>query len=375
MNHFYQSIGEDWFNYQELYSEMVRQFPDGSKFVEVGTWKGRSAAFMAVEIINSNKKIKFDCIDNWEYVDGLQTDIEKQLFGKDIYNEFINNIKPVSHIINPIKSISWEAASLYDDQSLDFIFIDAAHDYESVKKDINAWLPKLKKNGIIAGHDYADDHPDVKRAVNELFSEIETVSTCWVYRNNPKKFSIIVPTYKRTELLKNALYCIKNQNYNNYEVIVCSDGYSELDEECVLSFKDNRFKYYHINKSEYENWGHDQRNAMIQNCTGEYVMWLDDDNTIVPDYLEYANRMIKKDCGMGVFKINHNLVGTIPYENEIIFAQIDTLNVIIRTDIASKFVWENIYEADFLFIAGVKRYCLNNNIEIQYFDKVIGIHS
>lgn len=181
MKHFYQNIGEDWFNYQELYSEMVRQFPDGSKFVEVGTWKGRSAAFMAVEIINSGKKIKFDCIDNWEYVDGLQTDIEKQLFGKDIYNEFINNIKPVSHIVNPIKSISWEAASLYDDQSLDFIFIDAAHDYESVKKDISAWLPKLKKNGIIAGHDYTS-HIGVKTAVDELLS-VEILGSCWVYRS------------------------------------------------------------------------------------------------------------------------------------------------------------------------------------------------
>lgn len=374
MNHFYENIGENWFNYQRLYSNMVNRFSDGSKFVEVGTWKGRSASFMAVEILNSGKKIQFDCIDNWEYVDGLQNDIDKQLFGKDIYSQFLNNIEPVRDIINPIKSISWEAANLYDDASLDFIFIDAAHDYESVKKDIISWLPKLKKNGIIAGHDYTDDHPGVKFAVDELFSEVDSFETCWIYENKEKKISIIVPTYKRTELLKNALNSIQSQNYNNYEVIVCSDGYSDLDKECVLSFDDERFKYYHIDKSEHENWGHDQRNAMIKYCTGDYVFWLDDDNTIVSDYLEYANRMIKQDCGMCVFKINHNLAGVIPYKNEIHYSQIDTLNVMIRTDIACRFNWENVYEADFLFISDVNNYCLDNNIEIQYLDKIIGTH-
>ena len=51
MEHFYQSVGEEnWFDYQELYSSMVNHFCDGAHFVEVGSWKGRSAAFMGVEI-------------------------------------------------------------------------------------------------------------------------------------------------------------------------------------------------------------------------------------------------------------------------------------------------------------------------------------
>ena len=45
---------------------MVEKFSSGSKFVEVGSWKGKSAAYMAVEIINSKKKITLDCIDTWE---------------------------------------------------------------------------------------------------------------------------------------------------------------------------------------------------------------------------------------------------------------------------------------------------------------------
>ena len=55
MEHFYQKIGEDWFTYPNLYKKMVSDANENSHFVEVGVWKGRSAAFMAVEIINSKK--------------------------------------------------------------------------------------------------------------------------------------------------------------------------------------------------------------------------------------------------------------------------------------------------------------------------------
>jgi hypothetical protein len=55
MEHFYQEI-EGWFTFDGLYQNMVHGSPENSHFVEVGTWKGGSAAFMCVEIINSKKK-------------------------------------------------------------------------------------------------------------------------------------------------------------------------------------------------------------------------------------------------------------------------------------------------------------------------------
>ncbi|MAH48569.1 hypothetical protein CMI37_22280, partial [Candidatus Pacearchaeota archaeon] len=69
MEHFYEGI-HGWFNYQSLYTEIVNKYPSGSHFVEVGSWLGKSAAFMSVEIINSKKEIRFDCVDAWEYVQG-----------------------------------------------------------------------------------------------------------------------------------------------------------------------------------------------------------------------------------------------------------------------------------------------------------------
>jgi hypothetical protein len=180
MEHFYKDLGEEWFTYPELYKSMVEKFPNNSHFVEVGVWKGMSASFMAVEIINSGKKIKFDCVDTWEIIDPA---IPGEDY-KDIWEIFKTNIEPVKHIINPVRSISWEAASKYKNKSLDFVFIDASHDYESVKKDIKAWLPKVKEGGVIAGHDY-DWCWGVKDAVNEVFGKENIIETelCWVYNN------------------------------------------------------------------------------------------------------------------------------------------------------------------------------------------------
>lgn len=73
-----------------------------------------------------------------------------------------------------LKLHSEDAFPLFTDASFDFVFIDADHRYEGVKADILGWMPKVKKGGIIAGHDYkvpGRRHPGVKRAVNEIFGD------------------------------------------------------------------------------------------------------------------------------------------------------------------------------------------------------------
>ena len=114
--HFYQGLGQDWFTYPNLYMDMVRRFGDGSNFVEVGSWKGRSACFMAVEIHNSGKAIHLDCVDTFEgspehtNPDWPAYDpILSTRYG--LYKEFLRNTRPVRHIITPIRMSSVEAAT------------------------------------------------------------------------------------------------------------------------------------------------------------------------------------------------------------------------------------------------------------------------
>jgi hypothetical protein len=49
---------------------------------------------------------------------------------------------------------------------VDLILVDAAHDYDSVKGDLDAWYPKIRTGGFVVCDDYEPGWPDVMRAVN-----------------------------------------------------------------------------------------------------------------------------------------------------------------------------------------------------------------
>jgi predicted O-methyltransferase YrrM len=184
MKHFYEKIN-GWFTFPNLYKQVVKNQKSDAHFVEVGSFLGKSSCYMAVEIINSNKNIKFDCVDIWTdgTLDYLNTNRKNRKKGSvcverdeayvcverdEAYNQFIKNIENVRSIVNPIRLPSVEASKLYADNSLDFVFIDANHSYEFVKDDINAWYPKVKKGGILAGHDYIKLWSGVIQAVDEF---------------------------------------------------------------------------------------------------------------------------------------------------------------------------------------------------------------
>jgi len=168
MEHFYHNI-QGWFDFQVLYTAIVDTVADNSTahFVEVGSWKGTSSAYMAVEIINSGKSIRFDCVDTWQGSEEIQHKSDLYIQQNELYDHFISNMKPVEGKYNAVRLASVAASELYDDASLDFVFLDAGHRYEDITADIKAWQPKVKPGGILAGHDY--HYPDVTRAVNEAF--------------------------------------------------------------------------------------------------------------------------------------------------------------------------------------------------------------
>lgn len=179
MKHFYKRV-EGWSaGIDGLYRYVMETANNGMHFVEVGSWKGRSASFMAVEIINSKKQIQFDCVDTWEGSEENQED--KDVIENTLFEVFTKNMKPVDGYYKAIRLPSTDAAKLYNDNSLDFVFIDAAHDYENVKKDILAWYPKVKKDGLLCGHDYPS--LQVQEAVHEVLNNVERFNqNCWLVK-------------------------------------------------------------------------------------------------------------------------------------------------------------------------------------------------
>ena len=63
---------------------------------------------------------------------------------------------------------SHDVSKIIPDDHFDYIYIDACHEYDLVKEDIEDWYPKIKIGGIIAGHDYMTSWPGVKIAVDEF---------------------------------------------------------------------------------------------------------------------------------------------------------------------------------------------------------------
>merc|ERR1711924_247319 len=82
-----------------------------------------------------------------------------------------SNVFPFRHRATFMAQRSIEAASWIRPGFLDLVFIDGDHRYEAVLKDLHAWWPTLKEDGILAGHDYTVNHPGVAQAVHEFAAE------------------------------------------------------------------------------------------------------------------------------------------------------------------------------------------------------------
>jgi hypothetical protein len=247
MKHFYRDI-KGWFDFQEIYSQQVKFAKDGFHFVEVGAWLGCSTAYMIVEIVNSNKNIQFDVVDTWQG----SSEVEQAWAYKDVleqndgcaYDLFIKNMGDAIQHINPIKMESTQAAALYGDESLDFIFIDACHSYQSVKEDLKAWYPKLKKGGCIAGHDYG--LYGVGAAVNEFFGakNIKTIDNAWVYIPTLTVYAI---TYNEEYMLPHFINHYRNR-FPKCHIVIC-DNYSTDDTVAIAKANDCTVCYYNSNNT------------------------------------------------------------------------------------------------------------------------------
>lgn len=169
---------EGWCDFRDLYTAIARKLKDGDTFVEVGSWKGQSIIHLAQRLQDQAKLINVHAVDTFE------GDEDTGL--ADVYAEFQANIKNAGcRGINHWQLPSLMASKAFANASLAGVFIDAAHDYDSVLADLKAWEPKVKEGGIIAGHDI--DAEGVQRALADMGWEYHVVGRCWVKKNQTKE--------------------------------------------------------------------------------------------------------------------------------------------------------------------------------------------
>ncbi len=172
-----------WFDYEDIYRDLVKRIPDGGNFVEVGCWLGRSIAAFHAFTIEAGKQINLYAVDTFtgKSANPLQQsalDIHKG----SVEKPFRRNMELLGVPVNvrPVSSETAAWAMPFD--FADAVFIDADHSEAAVRADIIAWLPNVKHGGILAGHDY--DEPGVKAAVDDLLNklgDVKTVGRCWVF--------------------------------------------------------------------------------------------------------------------------------------------------------------------------------------------------
>jgi predicted O-methyltransferase YrrM len=173
LKHYFDDI-PGWFNFQEAYDLIIGNAPADrpSTVVEVGAWKGRSTAYLGVEVINSQKPITVYAVDTFEGSDEEAHHTDPDI--NHLREVFEANLSPVSDILGDrfrvLAMPSVEAASLFPLASVDAVWLDGSHAEEDVAADIQAWWPRLRPGGAMGGDDLA--WPGVCSAVAQHFPEV-----------------------------------------------------------------------------------------------------------------------------------------------------------------------------------------------------------
>ncbi len=142
---------------------------------EVGVRKG--GHFRHLMMSNPKLAVAVDC---WEEVPGKPEYNDLGQTQEALDSEYAQVVREFGSLSNVriVRDFSVEASEKFPDNYFDFVYIDAAHTYEEVKRDLVAWYPKVKDGGILAGHDYFPDTRiwrgdpcGVYQAVNEFVEE------------------------------------------------------------------------------------------------------------------------------------------------------------------------------------------------------------
>jgi SAM-dependent methyltransferase len=146
--------------------EVIRDLIEKNEWldgVELGVLKGDTLLYLA----ENCPLVNLTGVDTWQkysfYPQDRMTGFEKLVM---VAAESYANVRI-------LKMDTLQAAKEFEDQSVDYVFIDGDHSYEAVRDEIKAWLPKIRPGGYIMGHDYKHlRFPGVTQAVHERFQDV-----------------------------------------------------------------------------------------------------------------------------------------------------------------------------------------------------------
>jgi hypothetical protein len=147
---------------------------------EIGVAEGKHAEVLCC----NNPNLKLYCIDSWQGYRGYLDYLDDRL--NRFYDTAKQKLSKYDCIL--IKKFSMDAVLDFEDESLDFVYIDGGHDFKNVVNDVIEWSKKVRKDGVVYGHDF-------KRSKGKKYiNNVKDAVPAYMYANN------IVPWFVLGEL-------------------------------------------------------------------------------------------------------------------------------------------------------------------------------
>lgn len=135
---------------------------------QVGVEIGVRGGEFSLMVISKCPYIKLFGIDPYTRVKGYRDITRSETFDR-YEKEAHQKLDPFNNY-HFVRKLSLEAVNDFEDESLDFVYIDANHGYDYVMEDIMAWIKKVRKGGIVCGDDY------LRRKNSQFYAVVEAVN-------------------------------------------------------------------------------------------------------------------------------------------------------------------------------------------------------
>lgn len=243
------------------------------------------------------------------------------------------------------------------------------HEKNGFLYEIDAWAINWLKN--LHGANLR------KKIHDATFAPIE------VKRDDGVIVSVITPTYRRppTVIMK-SIGCLQIQTMPNWEQLICSDGSFEGHaEQLVKTVGDKRVSYFNTNVKKDGDYGNTVRLNMMKKAKGKYLLFLDDDNLILPHYLERMIHAIENtNSDFAVCKVMHfgplneSIIGKAPQVLRgvpVKLYHVDPLQILVKREVMLDIGWDT--EVGYLS-DGVTLEKLGSKYKFVEVTDVLGIH-
>lgn len=152
---------------------------------EIGVYKGEFTELFC------KAGLKMFAIDPWKAFTGQGKTQNRQERQDFLYGHAQRLLAPYDCTF--IRKTSMDALKDFKDESLDFVYIDGDHSFRYIAEDLCEWTKKVKKGGIVSGHDYYYTHPNAHMKVQikpviDAYVEVFGIDSFYVFGDleNPK---------------------------------------------------------------------------------------------------------------------------------------------------------------------------------------------